>query len=42
MLKAWKEGYYAKRWPEVVKDEEKLNEAMLVSRPAGGACVMRI
>lgn len=39
VTEALRKGYYAKRWPEL--DEAGLKSAILESRPAGGACVMR-
>lgn len=38
--RAWEEKYYRKRWPDI--EEEKLAQAVVVSRPGGGSVLFRV
>lgn len=40
VIQALRDQYYAKRWPDL--SEQGIQEAVLESRPAGGACVYRV
>lgn len=38
--KAWERGYYRKKWPDI--SEERLQEAIVVSKPGSGSAVFRV
>lgn len=40
LVQALKDGYYAKRWPDLKADD--VEKAILESQPAGGACVYAV
>jgi galactokinase len=38
--RAWEDGYYRKRWPDI--DEERLKDAIVVSEPSSGSYFFRV